>query len=350
MKRWLLAPAVGAAALLFCLPQPATARDHMWIVGSHAVQPFTRAVAERAARAMGDPAPVVEDTGTTPGFAYLCRGTGAAHPDAVSASRRMRRAEFDACARNGVKEIAEVPVGLDIVVIAQSKAGPAMRLTLAQMAVALAKQLPDESGALTSNPHRTWSAVDPTLPASAIDLRVLPPVAGTRDVLQELFIEAGLGKVPAIAQVAAKSGALPKAVRTMRDDPPYIMVHESEEAIARQLTARPQALGVLSHRMFHANRETLRCVPIDGVEPTVENAYAGTYVGTRKLYLYIRMAELKRLRALTRLGPEYTSGDELGPNGYLLAMGFVPLDAADMLKAMAQADSVAPLQRDGLPE
>jgi phosphate transport system substrate-binding protein len=346
MKRWLLASAVSAA--LFHVPQPAIARDHMWIVGSHAVQPFTKAVAERAARASGAPAPVVEDTGTTPGFGYLCAGTGDIHPDAVSASRRMRKAEFDTCERNGVKAIAEIPVGLDIVVIAQSKAGPSMRLTLAQMAVALARQIPDEGGELVSNPHRIWSAVDRALPASAIDFRVLPPVAGTRDVLQGLFIEGGAIKVPGIARLAAGDGVLPKAVRTMRDDPPYIMVHESEATIARQLVARPQALGVLSYRVFHANRATLRGVPIDGVEPTVDSAYAGRYVGTRKLYVYARTTELKR--GLGRLGPEFTSGDALGPNGYLLALGFVPLDAMDMLKAMTQADTMLPLQRDDLPE
>jgi phosphate transport system substrate-binding protein len=225
-----------------------------------------------------------------------------------------------------------------------------MRLTLAQMALALARQLPDEGGTLVSNPLRTWSAVDRALPATAIELRVLPPVAGTRDALQDLFIEAGLARIAGMARLADKDGTLPKSVRIMREDPPYIVVHESEEVIARQLAARPEALGVLSHRVFHANRERLRGVPIEGVEPTAENAYAGTYVGTRKLYLYIRMAELKRVRGLGRLGPEYTSGDALGPNGYLLTMGFVPLGAVDMLKAMAQADSMTPLKRDDLPE
>jgi phosphate transport system substrate-binding protein len=45
-----------------------SARDQIWIVGSGTMLPYTIAVAERAARAVGAPAPVVEHTGTTLAF------------------------------------------------------------------------------------------------------------------------------------------------------------------------------------------------------------------------------------------------------------------------------------------
>src|SRR5262245_50239933 len=84
---------------------PALARDRIWVVGSSTVQPFTKAVAESVARAGGMPAPVVENTGTTPGFWALCGGVGPSYPDATNATRRMRKGEFRTCQANGVDEV-----------------------------------------------------------------------------------------------------------------------------------------------------------------------------------------------------------------------------------------------------
>ena len=91
-------------------------------------------------------------------------------------------------------------------------------------------------------------------------------------------------------------------------------------------------------------------VPVDGTEPTPETAYAGKYPGTRKLYLYVKKTRLDAVRGLSRLGSEYLSSAALGPDGYLLEMGFVPLDVDDMMKTMALVKSMPTLDRDALPE
>ncbi len=348
MKRLFLLPVAVAAILHWA--QPAAARDHIWIVSSSASEPFTKAVAERAAKAAGGPIPVVENTGTTLGLAHLCAGSGPEHPDAASIARRLKKDEFDVCRRNGVTDLVEIPVGLDMLVIAQSKAGLVMQLTFDQMFLALARLLPDESGALAPNPHQKWSHVDRALPDIAIDVRVLPGLSGSREALQDLFLQRGALSVPAVAKRWAKDGKLPSALRAMRDDHPYVSVHESEEVIARELVAHPNTLGVFGYRFLEANKAKLRGVAVEGALPTPENAYDDKYAGTRKLYLYVKKARLGAVRGLDRLGAEYVSSAALGPGGYLLNLGFVPLPVDDMVKAMALVGAMPPVHRDMLPD
>ena len=85
----LTATAVAVAAV----PAYAQMRRNIRIVGSSTVYPFTKAVAERFARAnTGIPSPIVESTGTGSGIKLFCNGVGAQHPDVVNASRRMKAA------------------------------------------------------------------------------------------------------------------------------------------------------------------------------------------------------------------------------------------------------------------
>ena len=347
MKRWGFGAAVAAAWVQ--LAQPAAARDVMWIVSSSASEPFTQAVARRAAKAAGGRVPIVENTGTTLGLALLCAGSGPGHPDAASVTRRLRKSELDVCRRNGVTDLVEIPVGLDMLVVAQAKSGRVKALTSAQMFVALARLLPDESGGLAPNPHRKWSDVDRALPDTRIDVRVLPGQSDSRDALQDHFLHKGALSNSAVARRWA-GGTVPGALRLMRDDHPFVTLHVSEEEIARELVAYPEALGIFGYRFLEANRAHLRAVPVDGAEPTPENAYAGKYPGTRKLYLYVKRARLDAVRGLSRLGSEYLSSAALGPDGYLLEMGFVPLDVDDMMKTMALVKSMPMLDRDALPE
>jgi phosphate transport system substrate-binding protein len=347
MKRWGLGAAVAAAWVQ--LAQPAAARDVMWIVSSSASEPFTQAVARRAAKAAGGRVPIVENTGTTLGLAYLCAGAGPGHPDAASVTRRLRRSELDVCRRNGVTDLVEIPVGLDMLVVAQAKSSRVKALTSAHLFMALARLLPDESGGLAPNPHRKWSEVDRALADTRIDVRVLPAQSDSRDALQNLFLHKGALSNSAVAR-RWPGGALPGALRLMRDDHPFVTLHVSEEEIALDLVAHPEALGIFGYRFLEANRAHLRAVPIDGAEPTPENAYAGKYAGTRRFYLYVKKARFDAVRGLSRLGSEYLSSAALGPDGYLLAMGFVPLDVDDMMKTMALVQSMPTLDRDTLPE
>jgi phosphate transport system substrate-binding protein len=348
MNAFLRVAAILVATVSFIVP--VAARNHIWIVGSGTAHPFTIAVAKQVAKAVGGPAPVVEQTGTTLAFAYLCAGTSAGHPNAASVTRRMKKSEFDSCQKNGVAEIVEVPIGLDILVVAQSKAGPPMQLTLGQMFLALAKDIPDGEGTLVANPHRKWSEIDRSLPDARIDVRVLPETSGTREALQVLFLQKGAQSIAELARLMARDKALRDRARTMRSDHPFVMVHEAHDVIARELVRNPNAVGVFGYRFLRANAATLRGMKIEGVEPTEENVYAGRYSGGRKLYVYVRKSEIDAVPGLDRLAAEFMSSAALGPGGYLLALGFVPLPIEELVKSMALAKAMPPLRRDFLPD
>ena len=121
-------------------------RDVISIVGSSTVYPFATVVAERFGKAGSFKTPKIESTGTGGGFKLFCGGVGVQHPDMSNASRAIKASEFEACQKNGVKEIVEVKIGYDGIVVANSKKGPALKLTTKDIFLALAKEVPDPKG------------------------------------------------------------------------------------------------------------------------------------------------------------------------------------------------------------
>ena len=111
----------------------------------------------------------------------------------------MKKGEFDDCQKNGVKDIVEITIGFDGLTVAQSKQGPPMSLTLAQVLLAVAKQVPGPDGKLIANPNKNWSDIDKSLPNFKIEVLGPPPTSGTRDSLHELLLEKGAEQIPALA-------------------------------------------------------------------------------------------------------------------------------------------------------
>jgi ABC-type phosphate transport system substrate-binding protein len=118
--------ALASAAIALILPATAEARS-MRAVGSSTVYPFAKMAAERVARAnprLGTP--IIESTGTGAGFKLFCAGVGERFPDISNASRRMKAKEAAQCAATGVKDVTEIQIGLDGVVVA-TRARPPSR-------------------------------------------------------------------------------------------------------------------------------------------------------------------------------------------------------------------------------
>ncbi len=123
-------------------------RDHISIVGSSTVYPFATVVAEQFGRKTKFKTPKIESTGSGGGLKLFCAGVGVEHPDIANASRRIKASEIATCAKNGVKDIVEVKIGFDGIVLANSKAADAsFDLSLRDIYLALAKNVPDPSGA-----------------------------------------------------------------------------------------------------------------------------------------------------------------------------------------------------------
>ena len=147
-------------------------------------------VAEQFGRTTQFKTPKVESTGSGGGLKLFCAGVGVEHPDITNASRRIKKSEQALCAKNGVKDVIEVKVGYDGIVLGQSKATEPLNLTRKDIFLALAKQIPGKDGKLIDNPHMTWKDVNLALPATKIEVLGPPPTSGTRDA----FVETGHGR------------------------------------------------------------------------------------------------------------------------------------------------------------
>ncbi len=122
-KTWL---ALSLAALVSaCGGGGSNAASQLQIVGSSTVYPFTTAVAERFAQNFpGYRSPIVESTGTGSGIKLFCNGVGSQHPDVANASRRIKSSELADCTKNGVRNVIEVPVGIDGLALIESATRP----------------------------------------------------------------------------------------------------------------------------------------------------------------------------------------------------------------------------------
>jgi len=138
------------------------ARDYISIVGSSTVYPFATVVAEQFGQSTGGKTPKIESTGSGGGFKLFCAGVGVSHPDITNASRAIKSSEIEKCAANGVKDVIEVKIGYDGIVLANSKSTDQMKLARKDIFMALAKQVPDpqDPSKLIDNPYMTWKDVN----------------------------------------------------------------------------------------------------------------------------------------------------------------------------------------------
>jgi phosphate transport system substrate-binding protein len=312
-----LVPVAGALALAAC--NGSNARE-IRVVGSSTVYPFTTAVAETFVnQGGGRKAPVVESIGTGPGLKRFCEGAGWAFPDIANASRRIKKSEFELCAKNGVGEIIEVQIGVDGVALAESKSGPAMALTKKDIYLALAA---NPFG--RPNAARMWRDVNPSLPAIPIQVMGPPSTSGTRDALVELVLEPGCAAADPEAKTlkAAKdTGPYDNRCKRIRDDGAYIDKGENDNLIVQGLAQNPNALGVFGYSYLEENAGRLRGAPIEGVAPSYQTIADATYPGARPLFLYIKKRHLRAVPGLSDFIALYAT--MWNPDGKLTARGLI---------------------------
>ena len=309
----------------------AEARDQIRIVGSSTVYPFTTTVAEQFGKTSGMKTPVVELTGTGGGMKLFCAGVGESHPDATNASRAMKKSEFEDCQKNGVRDIVEIKIGFDGLTVAQSKQGAPLKLTLGQLFLALAKEVPGPDGKLVANPNKNWSDIDRSLPNVKIEVLGPPPTSGTRDSLHELFMEKGAEQVPAlVALKKSDAKAFERAWKSLREDGAYVEAGENDNVIVQKLEANRNAFGIFGFSFLDENSAKLRGVSLDGTEPTYDNIAGGKYKGSRPLFVYVKKQHVGMVPGVDKFAAEYVSTKALGEDGYLAKKGLVTLPKAQL--------------------
>jgi phosphate transport system substrate-binding protein len=330
---------VGCGAVV---EAPAQAvRDYISIVGSSTVYPFSIVVAERFGRATQFKTPKVESTGTGGGFRFFCAGVGVEHPDITNASRRITRSEVEQCARNGVTDIVEVKIGYDGIVIANAKSSAHLDLTLPQIYLGLAKNVPDPSGAekLVPNPYRQWSDIDAALPGARIEVLGPPPTSGTRDAFVELAMTPGCHSFEWLEALDDAA-----ACEAMREDGAYIEAGENDNLIVQKLAANANTVGIFGYSFLEENASKLKGISINGVQPTYETISSFKYPGARPLYIYVKNAHVRAIPAIRAFVAEMTKESAIGPNGYMRSGGLVAAPAGVRAKSQQAARTMTPVK------
>ncbi|MEM9256170.1 MAG: substrate-binding domain-containing protein [Pseudomonadota bacterium] len=354
-------------------------RDIISVVGSSTVYPFATVVAERFGRSTDFKTPKIESTGSGGGLKLFCKGVGANTPDITNASRRIKESEFADCQNNGVGEVVEVLVGFDGIAIANAKQAEQMDLSLRELFLALAKDVPGPDGKLVPNPNITWQDVNPSLPAIKIEVLGPPPTSGTRDAFAELAMGGGAETIQSLRalddlsadqvdeikaalqqlglsatlydSMLANKGKPPKGsdffktiAYAVREDGAFIEAGENDNLIVQKLEANPNALGIFGYSFLEENGDKVQGSRVDGVEPDFDTVSDGDYPISRPLYFYIKKAHIGKIPGIQEYALEFTSQRALGEDGYLTEKGLISLPEQEIKAVQSDVESLKPLQ------
>lgn len=326
-KKTLFAGLLLGSTILAASSNAALARDQIRIVGSSTVFPFATTVAERFGKNTKFKTPVVESTGSGGGLKLFCAGvSGSNTPDITNASRRIKASEVKKCASNGITDIVEVKIGYDGIVLANSRKSKAMELTLKDVYLALAKNVPDGEGKTIANPYKMWSDVNPALPKVKIEVMGPPPTSGTRDAFVELAMEGGCKSFKWIKMMKKKDKKAYKALcHTIREDGAFVEAGENDNLIVQKLNANPSAFGIFGFSFLDQNSDTIQGSKINGIAPDFDQISDGSYPVSRSLYFYVKKSRVGKTAGIKEFLAEFANDKAWGPEGYLADKGLIPM-------------------------
>ncbi len=342
---------IAATSLLLSLTTAsssafAAGRDHIEIVGSSTVYPFTTVVAETFGKKTKFKTPKVESTGSGGGLKLFCNGNGIDTPDITNASRRIKKSEVEKCHSNGVDNITEIQIGFDGIAIANSKKGQTFALTRKDLFLALAKQIPtSKEGELIANPHKTWKQVNAKLPDIKIEVLGPPPTSGTRDAFAELAMEGGCKTFSWIKALKKKDKHAYKTLcHSLREDGAYIEAGENDNLIVQKLEKNPDALGIFGFSFLDQNSDKVKGASMDGVAITFESVADGSYPVSRPLFFYVKNDHIGKVPGIKEFLAEFTAEDTWGDDGYLTEKGLIPLSEEKRKEIATNAKNLTKLK------
>lgn len=299
-------------------------RDYITMVGSSTVYPFATIIAEEFGAEDKFKIPTVESIGTGGGFKLFCLGLGYEYPDFADASRRIESGELEKCRKNGVKELIEIKIGYDGIVLANSIDGMKYDLSKEEIFLALAKQVP-QNGKLVDNFYQRWSQINPKLPNSKILIYGMPPTSGTRDSFVEMVMNEVCDHKKEYIAAYDNFAIRSKKCKIIRGDDKFIEVGENPNLIIQKLKNNQNALGIFGFSYLAQNRNVIKPVTINGVSPSFETIASNSYKLSRPLFIYAKKQHINMIPGMKEMILAIISKDNIGKDGYLLEKGLVPL-------------------------
>ena len=307
MKR--LVQILCAVVLFSSLAQ--AAEQSIKVVGSSTVYPFTTVVAERFGKDTKYGTPIVESTGTGGGMKLFCAGIGINTPSVTNASRAIKSKEAALCEKNGVSFV-EFKVGNDGIAFANSVKGPKIDVTKEQLWQAMA---------LLGPQPKKWSDIDPSLPNYDIKIMTPPPTSGTRDAWNSLVMKKGCP-----ADILKEKGK--KACYQMREDGGVIEVGENDTLLINKMAGDKQLFAIFGFSYLDSSRDKVQAAKIEGSVISLDSIQSYEYPIARPLFIYFKKEHMDIVPGLEKFMKTYISKKAMGPRGYLMDLGLVPLDKA----------------------
>ena len=307
MKR--LVQILCAVVLFSSLAQ--AAEQSIKVVGSSTVYPFTTVVAERFGKDTKYGTPIVESTGTGGGMKLFCAGIGINTPSVTNASRAIKSKEAALCEKNGVSFV-EFKVGNDGIAFANSVKGPKIDVTKEQLWQAMA---------LLGPQPKKWSDIDPSLPNYDIKIMTPPPTSGTRDAWNSLVMKKGCP-----ADILKEKGK--KACYQLREDGGVIEVGENDTLLINKMGGDKQLFAIFGFSYLDSSRDKVQAAKIEGSVISLDSIQSYDYPIARPLFIYFKKEHMDIVPGLEKFMKTYISKKAMGPRGYLMDLGLVPLDKA----------------------
>tara|TARA_X000000950_G_scaffold202973_1_gene244270 strand:- start:46 stop:1005 length:960 start_codon:yes stop_codon:yes gene_type:complete len=307
MKR--LVQILCAVVLFSSLAQ--AAEQSIKVVGSSTVYPFTTVVAERFGKDTKYGTPIVESTGTGGGMKLFCAGIGINTPSVTNASRAIKSKEAALCEKNGVSFV-EFKVGNDGIAFANSVEGPKIDITKEQLWQAMA---------LLGPQPKKWSDIDPSLPNYDIKIMTPPPTSGTRDAWNSLVMKKGCP-----ADILKEKGK--KACYQLREDGGVIEVGENDTLLINKMGGDKQLFAIFGFSYLDSSRDKVQAAKIEGSVISLDSIQSYDYPIARPLFIYFKKEHMDVVPGLQKFMKTYISKKAMGPRGYLMDLGLVPLDKA----------------------
>src|ERR687893_617309 len=248
------------------------------VEGSSTVQPITQAAAELFREENPEARIEVGGAGTSDGFEAFCQGD----TQISDASRPIDVAEeVPICKENGV-EFIEIPVAFDGISVVVNKEGNdwATDVTAEELKTIWE---PAAEGDITR-----WSQVRSDWPDR--ELSLYGP--GTESGTYEFFNEYIVGNEEEVNRSDYEAS-------------------EDDNVLVQGVAGDENALGYFGYSYYVNNRDKLKLLSVDGVEPTEKTIRSGEYLLSRPLFIYVNTEALKNNEAVKPFVDFYLSPQNL---------------------------------------
>ncbi len=247
------------------------------IEGSSTVQPITQAAAELFREENPDARISVGGSGTSDGFEAFCQGD----TQISDASRPIDVAEEVAvCEENGV-EFIEIPIAYDgISVVVNPQNDWTSDVTSDELKTMWE---PAAEGEITR-----WSQVNSAWPDT--ELNLYGP--GTESGTYEFFNEVIVGNEEEVNRSDYEAS-------------------EDDNVLVQGVAGDQNALGYFGYSYYVNNKDKLKVLAVDGVEPTTDSIRSGEYLLSRPLFIYVSTEALKKNKAVEPFVDFYLSPENL---------------------------------------